>query len=98
MAIIPKEIHDRIRETIIACEVIRDASKCDKCPLKDDCLEDCTFEHIAYKVKVDRIEKFIFMADQITEDEEEASKSEEQRRWEAEADKWNDRRCDPDDY
>lgn len=97
MAVIAKDIYDRISETIIACEVIRDASKCDKCPLKDDCLEECTFEHIAYKVKTDAIEKFIFMADEITEEAEEASKSPQQRRWEASADYWNDRRCDPDE-
>ena len=95
---VAKEIYGRISELIVCCEVVRDASKCDKCPLKDDCLEDCTFEHIAYKVKTDTIEKLIEMADDIEEEEEERAKTESQRRWEAEADYWNDRRCDPDDY
>ena len=93
---VAKEIYSRISELIIACEVVRDAERCSRCPLKDDCLEECTFEHIAYKVKVDAIEKLIDMADRITEDEEERSKTEGQRRWEAEAEYWNLRRCDPD--
>ena len=67
----------------------------DKCPLKDDCLEECTFEHIAYKVTADAIEQLIFLADEITEEEEERNKSEYDRRWEAEADYWNVRRCGP---
>ena len=85
---VAKEIYDRISELIVCCEVVRDASRCDRCPLKDDCLEDCTFEHIAYKVKADAIDKLIDMADEITEEEEERAKTEEQRRWEADADEW----------
>ena len=85
---VAKEIYDRISELIIACEVIRNAERCDRCPLKDDCLEDCTFEHIAYKVKVDGIEKMMDMADRITEIEEERSVTEAERRWEHEADEW----------
>lgn len=92
---VANEIHSRISELIIACEVVRDADQCSRCPLKGDCLEDCTFEHIAYKVKVDAIGRLICMADRITEDEEELNKTEEQRRWEAEAEYWNLRRCDP---
>lgn len=95
---VAKEIYDRISELIVCCEVVRDASKCDRCPLKDDCLEDCTFEHVAYKVKTEAIKKLIEMADGIEEEAEERAKTEEQRRWEAEADYWNLRRCDPDDY
>lgn len=92
-----KRIYDNLNELIIGCEVIRDNSKCDKCPLKDDCLEECTFEHIAYKVTADAIEQLIFLADEITEEEEERNKTEYDRTWEAEADYWNDRRCDPDE-
>ena len=42
------------------------------------------------------ISRFICMGEMITERQEEAEKSESQKRWEAEADRWNDRRCDPD--
>ena len=80
------------------CETVRDACKCDGCPIRETCLEESTFERVATKVKVDSIRKLIAMADEITEEEEERAKTEEQRRWEAEADYWNDRRCDPDDY
>ena len=90
-----QKIMDGLIETALACEVIRRAEKCDKCPLKNICIEDLSFEDFVAELKVDILEKFIFMAEEITEDEEEASKSEEQKRWEAEAEKWNLRRCDP---
>lgn len=98
-----KKIHDSISELIVACEVIRsfDADKgyhaCRVCPLKDHCLQDCSFEQIAYEVKQDSINLMLNMADTITERLEERAKTEKQRKWEAEADYWNDRRCDPDD-
>lgn len=98
-----KKICDSINELIVACEVIRgfDADKdynaCRLCPLKDHCLGYCSFEHIAYEVKQDSIDKMLNMADAITERLEERAKTEKERKWEAEADYWNDRRCDPDD-
>lgn len=97
-----KRIYDSISELIVACEVIRayDADKeydaCQVCPLKEHCLEDCTFEHIAYHVKQDSIDLMLNMSEFLTERLEERAKTEEQRKWEAEAEYWNLRRCDPD--
>lgn len=91
-----KAIYRNITELILACETVRHAGKCSVCPLMDDCLEDCTFDHIAYKVKTEAIQKMIYLADDITEEEEERSKTDEERKWEAEADYWNDRRGDLD--
>lgn len=93
---VANEIYDRLGELMACCETVRDACKCDICPIRETCLEESTFERVSYKVKVANIKKLIEMADEITEEEEERAKTEEQRRWEADADYWNDRRCDPD--
>ena len=95
---VANSIYDRLSELMALCDTVRDAYKCDECPIKDMCLEESTFEKVSTKVNVTHINKMIDMADAITEEEEERAKTEEQRRWEAEADYWNDRRCDPDDY
>ena len=101
---VAKRIHNSINDLIVACETIRnyDSDKeydaCKVCPLKDHCLEEVTLEAIAYHVDVNSINLMLNMAETITERLEERAKTEEQRRWEAEADYWNDRRCDPDDY
>ena len=101
---VAKRIHNSINDLIVACETIRqyDADKeydaCRVCPLKDHCLEECTLECIAYKVDANSINLMLNMAEVIAEKNAEKEKTEEQRRWEAEADYWNDRRCDPDDY
>lgn len=95
---VANEIYDRLGELMACCETVRDACKCDVCPIRETCLEESTFERVSYKVKVANIKKLIEMADEITEEEEERAKTEEQRRWEAEAEYWNLRRCDPDDY
>ena len=101
---VAKRIHNSINDLIVACETIRnyDSDKeynaCRICPLKDHCLEEVTLECVAYKVDVNSINLMLSMAEAITERLEEKAKTEEQRRWEAEADYWNDRRCDPDDY
>lgn len=101
---VAKRIHNSINDLIVACETIRqyDAEKeynaCRVCPLKDHCLEEVTLECIAYHVDVNSINMMLCMAEAITERLEERAKTEEQRKWEAEADYWNDRRCDPDDY
>lgn len=92
-----KNIKDGIAELIIACEVIRDYKACLSCPMLEHCLEECTFEHIAYIAKTNDIQAMLNKAETITEIIEEKSKAERDRRWEAEADYWNDRRCDPDD-
>lgn len=95
---VAKRVYNSISELIIACEVIRDACKCGACPLREHCLEECTFEHIAYQAGVGDIRLCIDMADNINEESEESNKTEHDRKWEAEADYWNLRRCDPDDY
>lgn len=93
---VANEIYDRLGELMACCETVRDVCRCDVCPIRETCLEESTFERVSYKVKVTNIKKLIEMADEITEEEEERAKTEEQRRWEAKADYWNDRRCDPD--
>lgn len=99
---VAKRIHNSINDLIVACETIRnyDADKeydaCRVCPLKDHCLEEVTLEAIAYHVDVNSINLMLNMAETIAERLEERAKTEEQRKWEAEADYWNDRRCDPD--
>ena len=91
---VAKRIHNSINDLIVACETIRqyDADKeydaCRVCPLKDHCLEECTLESIAYKVDVNSIDLMLNMAETITERLEERAKTEEQRRWEHEADEW----------
>ena len=91
------DIYDRLGELIACCDTVRDADKCNKCPLKEMCLEEESFERVANKVKIAQIRGLISLADAITEDEEENSKTEYDRKWEAEAEKWNLRRCDPDE-
>lgn len=94
---VTNRIYDSIGELIMACETVRGADRCDKCPIgaSQHCLEECSFETVAYKVTVKQIEQLIYKADEITEAQEEAEKTEAERAWEAEADYWNDRRCDP---
>ena len=95
--IVANEIYDRLGELIVCCETVRDVCKCDECPIKETCLEESTFERVANRIKVANLKKLINMADEITEEEEERNKTEYDRTWEAEADYWNDRRCDPDE-
>lgn len=87
-----------LEELTLACETIRNAYECHRCPFEGNCLEDLTFNCVSYKADQEAIEKFLKLADDITEEQEEEEKSEEQRRWEEEADYWNLRRCDPDDW
>lgn len=94
---VANEIYDRLGELMVCCEVVRDVCKCEECPIRETCLEESTFERVSTRVKVNGIRKLIAMADEITEEEEERAKTEEERKWEAEADYWNDRRCDPDE-
>ena len=91
-----KAIYDNITDLIVACETVRRADRCGDCSLKEVCLIDSLYEEVAYKAKPNTIRKLIHLADDITEAEEEQNKTEEQRRWEAEAEEWNLRRCDPD--
>lgn len=88
------EIKKALQELSIACEVICEAEKCRMCPLKDCCLVDYSILDIS--VDEVAISRMLCMAEIITEREEEKQKTEAERAWEAEADYWNDRRCDPD--
>lgn len=85
------EFKKMLDEVTIGCEVIRGADRCAMCPLKDTCLDDTSLTDVAYEADAKAIERFLCMADRVTEDEEEAEKSEYQRRWEHEADAWLDR-------
>ena len=89
-------IRQALLELSAACEVISRADKCKICPLKDLCFEEYNIVDTVLKMDDTLISRFICMGEMITERQEEAEKSESQKRWEAEADRWNDRRCDPD--
>ena len=90
-----QRIMDGLVETSLACETISRHEKCKACPCKDYCINDVEFVDFVAKLNINDLQKLIFMGETLTEIEEEASKTEEQRRWEAEADRWNDKRCDP---
>lgn len=90
-----EKIMDGLVEVSLACETISRAEKCKACPCKEYCLYDVDFTDFVAQLTMNDLRRFITMGEIITEQQEEASKSEEQRRWEAEADRWNDRRCDP---
>lgn len=95
---VANDIYDRIGEMMVCCETVMNAGFCTECPIRGTCLDESTFERVATKVKVAGIKELIRLADTITEKQEEESKTDEERRWEEEADYWNDRRCDPEDY
>lgn len=88
------DIRKALQEMAIACEVIQSAGKCKVCPMKNDCFEDVNL--VDMKLDEAAISRMLCMAEMITERQEEAEKTEYDRRWEAEADRWNDKRCDPD--
>lgn len=83
------EIKKALQEMAIACEVIQSASKCRMCPMKDDCFEDVNL--VDMKLDEVAISRMLCMAEMITECQEEAEKTEEQRRWEHDANAWLDR-------
>lgn len=95
---VANDIYDRIGELMVCCETVMNAGFCTECPIRGTCLDESTFERVATKVKVAGIKELIRLADAITEKQEEESKTDEERRWEEEADYLNDRRCDPEDY
>ena len=89
-------ITDNIKDVLIACEYIRFADRCDECPFKAElCFCDESFEHIVMNISAEDVEKLLILAEEVKEDEDERNKSKYEREWEAYADKWNDRRCDP---
>lgn len=88
-------ILDALTEVSLACETIRRADKCKACPFNGKCINEVEFEDFVARATIGSLEKFIRLGEAIIDAEEEAGKSEAQRKWEAEADYWNDRRCDP---
>lgn len=84
-------IRQALLELSVACEVISRADKCKMCPLKDLCFEDYSIVDAVEKMDDTLISRFICMGEIITERQEEAEKSESQKRWEYEADAWLDR-------
>lgn len=84
-------IRQALLELSVACEVISGADKCKMCPLKDLCFEEYNIVDTVLKMDDTRISRFICMGEMITERQEEAEKSEYQRRWEHDADEWLDR-------
>lgn len=85
-------IRQALLELSVACEVISRADKCKMCPLKDVCFEDFSIVDAVSKMDDTLISRFICMGEMITECQEEAEKSESQKRWEHEADEWLDKR------
>lgn len=83
------EIRNALQEMAIACEVIQGAGKCRMCPMKDDCFEDVNL--VDMRLDEVAISRMLCMAEMITEQQEEAEKTEEQRRWEHDANAWLDR-------
>lgn len=94
---ITQKVMDGLVEVSLACETICRNEKCKACPCKNYCLNDVEFIDFVAKLSINDLQKFIFMGETLTEMEEEASKTEEQRRWEYEAEIGNLRRCDPDE-
>ena len=89
---------DNIKDVLIACEIVRFTDRCDECPFKDElCFTEETFEHIVTNISAEDMEKLLILAEEAKEDEHERNKTKYEREWEAYADKWNDRRCDPDE-
>ncbi len=85
------QIIKALQELAIACETICGADKCKMCPLKDMCFEDYNIVDTVNKMDDVLITRMCCMAEMITERQEEAEKSESQKRWEAEADAWLDK-------
>lgn len=85
------EIRQALAELSIACEVISGAEKCKVCPLKDLCVTEYSIVDTVNKMDDTLISRMVNMAEIITERQEEAEKSEYDRRWEHDADEWLDR-------
>lgn len=92
------EIKRTLDELSIACEIISNANRCKLCPLYAFCGGDYIMVETANKLDVVAIARLTCIAEVITERQEESEKTEKQKQWEAEADYWNVRRCDRDDY
>lgn len=94
---VARTIKDALVELSLACEVICRAERCEMCPLKDICFEEYSIVDTVEKMTDASISRMLCMAEQITDGIKESEKTDADRRWEAEADYWNDRRCDLDE-
>lgn len=91
-----KEIYKSLQEVALSCETI-EPHRCDECPLYEEgCLEEVTFLGVVHRLNEEKVRQMIELADEITEEQIEAEKTEEERRWEAEAEIGNLMRSDPD--
>lgn len=86
------EIRQALVELSLACEVICGAEKCKICPLKDLCVTEYSIVDTVNKMDDTLISRMVCMAEIITERQEEAEKSEYDRKWEHDANEWLDRR------
>lgn len=84
-----QKIEKALEEMAMCCERIKEYRECGDCPMMSDCLDDSAFLDVVYNAPVEKIAKFIEMAENLTD---EMTKDE----WEAE--QANLRRCDPDDF
>lgn len=91
------EIRQALAELSVACETICGADKCRMCPLKDLCVTEYSIVDTVNKMDDVLISRMMCMADIITERQEEAEKTEEQRRWEHDADEWLLRKAEIDE-
>lgn len=73
-----------------ACEVVIEYG-CEECPMRANCLRD---EH--WNAPEEQVDEMLSFARTLVENR--GTKSFEELKWEAEADYWNLRRCDPEDY
>ncbi len=92
-----EQIVKALKELSVACETISRADRCKICPLEDLCFEEYSIVDTVNKMDDTLISRFICMGETIEDAIAEAEKSEYDRRWEAEADYWNDRRNDLDE-
>lgn len=91
------DIRKALQEMAIACEVISGAEKCKVCPLKDLCVTEYSIVDTVNKMDDTLISRMVNMAEIITERQEEAEKSEYDRKWEHDANEWLLRKAELDE-
>ena len=48
-----------------ACEYIKDAGACDRCPIKNNCIDEVTVTALADDCPKDKLVDFLYLADDI---------------------------------
>lgn len=85
-----QKIEKALEEMAMCCERIKEYNKCgSNCPMWTNCLDDTAFLDVAYNAPVEKIARFIEMAETLTD---------EMTREEWEADQADVARNDPDDF